>query len=154
MAFKTTFPVCVPVPALPPLAEMELFDPNKPKEEEVKEEKTPKGKSPRSPRGSPRGSPRSQKEAADKSAKDKGHKEVKEPPKPEIKEPEPEETQPEDRGPDVPIELLRGSLAQLHEKFVADFEEKEKLLVGKIKELEIRMQEKPQVMKKPPPKKK
>jgi hypothetical protein len=59
----------------------------------------------------------------------------------------------EDRGPEVPLDILRGSLAGMHEKFVADFEEREKQLIGKIKELEIRLSEKPQ-LKKPPPKKK
>jgi hypothetical protein len=59
----------------------------------------------------------------------------------------------EDRGPEVPIDALRAPLASMHEKFVADFEERERLLLGKIRELEIRIAEKPQ-FKKPPPKKK
>ena len=161
MAFKTTFPVSVPVPTLPPLAQMEMFNPSKTLEEvppvDAKDRMSKKsGKTPRSargsaknsPRGSPKNSPRKEKEAMERSAK-KGGKEP--PPEPENKEGE--QTEPEDRGPDVPIELLRGSIAQLHDKFVSDFEEKERMLVGKIKELEIRLQEKPPP-KKPPPKKK
>lgn len=47
-----------------------------------------------------------------------------------------------DRGPEVPLDLLRSNLVSLHEKFVTDFEEKEKQLVGKIKEIEMRLGEK------------
>ena len=48
-----------------------------------------------------------------------------------------------DRGPEVPIDVLRNTLSQMHEKFVTDFDDKERQLIGKIKELEIRMGEKP-----------
>ena len=50
--------------------------------------------------------------------------------------------EPEDRGPNVPIEMLKDTLSSLHVKFVHDFDEKERLLVGKIKELEIKIADK------------
>ena len=48
-----------------------------------------------------------------------------------------------EKGPEVPIDALRNTLTQMHQKFVHDFDDKEKQLIGKIKELEIRMGEKP-----------
>lgn len=48
---------------------------------------------------------------------------------------EPEE---EDLGPEVPHTILLESLNSLHNKFVSDFEEKERLIFSKIKELEIK----------------
>jgi hypothetical protein len=53
----------------------------------------------------------------------------------------------------VPVEVLRGSLAAMHERFVGEFEEKEQLLLGKIKELEIRLRENP-LLNNPPRRKK
>lgn len=146
ISFKTQFSVKVPVPELPPLVDMELVTPNKPEEEGSalqNDDSSSKLRSPKSPR-SPR-SPRQQ--VTERSAPK---------PKEQAREasPVPEQLDtPEDRGPEVPIDLLRGSLQSMHEKFVFDFEEKERLLMGKIKELEIRLQEKPQ-LKKPPVKKK
>ncbi|OHT09111.1 hypothetical protein TRFO_04721 [Tritrichomonas foetus] len=166
MAFKTTFPVCVPIPILPPLAEMEMVDQGKSEDENnassdqqqsaqqqgqqqtVQQRELPAkmGKSPRSPH-----SPHSQKDASTERSIGKGQKDTsKSAAAADLSE---VSNEPEDRGPDVPVDILRGSLAQLHEKFVTDFEEKERMLVGKIKELEIKLQERPQ-LKKPPPKKK
>ena len=58
------------------------------------------------------------------------------------KEQEQHHHEPEDRGPDVPAEMLKDSLSSMHIKFVHDFDEKERLLVGKIKELEIKLADK------------
>ena len=58
------------------------------------------------------------------------------------KEQEQHHHEPEDRGPDVPVEMLKDSLSSMHIKFVHDFDEKERLLVGKIKELEIKLADK------------
>ena len=169
LAFKTAFPVQVPPITLPPLSEMEIVPKENPETEEGKTEasgeQTPKiqqqpqqaaqkaGKSPKSPR-----SPRKEKEASEKSGKGKdGNKSqgtsAREAALAEAAKEGEQGEQPEEPGPDVPIDMLRDSLQQMHEKFITDFQEKEKLLYGKIKELEIRLQEKPQA-KKPPPKKK
>ena len=165
LAFKTAFPVQVPPITLPPLSEMEIVSKEPPEGEEGKQEasgeQTPKiqqqaqqkeqkpGKSPKSPR-----SPRQQKEDDKKSGKgkDSGNKSQGASAR-DVEAANAEQGEPEGPGPDVPIEMLRDSLQQMHEKFITDFQEKEKLLYGKIKELEIRLQEKPQA-KKPPPKKK
>jgi hypothetical protein len=61
------------------------------------------------------------------------------PPKPEV---------PNDHGPDVPVDVIRGWFAAMHERFVGEFEEKERLLLWKIKELQFRLREKPRRMKK------
>ncbi|KAK8858110.1 hypothetical protein M9Y10_013210 [Tritrichomonas musculus] len=169
LSFRTAFPVQVSPISLPPLLEMEMVPKEKPEGEEAKTEasgeQTPTiptqqaqqkpGKSPKSPR-----SPRDKKEASEKTSgkgkdgnKSQGTSAREAALAEAAKEANAEGEQPEEPGPDVPIEMLRDSLQQMHEKFIADFEEKEKLLYGKIKELEIRIQEKPQV-KKPPPKKK
>ena len=58
------------------------------------------------------------------------------------KEAEQHTPDPHDRGPDVPMDALRETLSTMHMKFVHDFDEKERLLVGKIKELEIKMADK------------
>jgi hypothetical protein len=46
-------------------------------------------------------------------------------------------------GPEIPWEVVRGPLQGLHEKFVCEFEERERHLLGKVKELEIRLAERP-----------
>jgi hypothetical protein len=125
MEFRTQFPVHVPTPELPALSEMEMFGTSRPEEEREETGKT--GKSPRSPR-----TPRSQA-----------------PPPP----PPPSDDGVDDRGPEVPVEALRTSLASMHEKFATDFDEREWQLLEKIRELEIRLLEQQQ-LKKPPPKKK
>jgi hypothetical protein len=142
MEFRVQFPVHVPLPDLAPLVDMDLLTTARQDEDAGQgRDEASKGKSPHSPR-SPRssGPPPVAERAVTKPV-----------PPPVAPALEPEVT--DDRGPDVPVEMLRGSLAQMHEKFVSDFEERERQLVGKIKELEIRLMEKPQ-LKKPPPKKK
>ena len=57
--------------------------------------------------------------------------------------------EPEDKSPEVPVDILKTTLNSMHEKFVIDFEEKEKLLMGKIKEIEIRLLEKQNQKKTP-----
>jgi hypothetical protein len=146
LEFKAIFPVRVKVPELPPLADMEMATSPPPEEDfPAKDELLARAKSPYSPReriAHPQPVPT----------------EVRQLPKPakdallQPLQPEQPEAQ-EDRGPEVPIDALRGPLTAMHEKFVADFEERERQLLGKIKEFEIRLAEKPQ-FKKPPPKKK
>jgi hypothetical protein len=145
MVFKAEFPIHVTLPTLPALVDMELVPPPSPDDDasiSTREDAGSKAKSPNSPR-SPRGQQpplQQQQQAAERAI-----------PKP-AQAAEPADAN-EDRGPEVPVDILRGSLASMHEKFVADFEERERQLMGKIKELEIRLLEKPQ-LKKPPPKKK
>lgn len=161
LSFKGIFPVQVPTPTLPPLSEMEIEQPTVESiniESAVEQSaKAPAQKSGKSPR-----SPRQAKNEAQERSLSKAGKENTMSQKDSAKTPtsatsEPKETtegeQPEDKGPEVPLEMLRGSLAQMHQKFIQDFDEKERQLFGKIKELEIRLQERPQV-KKPAPKKK
>lgn len=137
LLFKSYHPVHLASPELPPLSTMEVFRPPKPEDEAAKVEAPPpgKGRSPRSPKQQmERTLPKQKKE---------------EPPPPPPPEPEPEPEEPEDRGPEVPLDLLRGTLQEMHQKFVQDFEEKEKQIIGKIKEREIRLQQAPPP---PPPK--
>jgi hypothetical protein len=141
MEFHAQFPVHVPMPGLPPLAEMELFGSARP-EEEVPDEPAGRSKSSRSPRA---GKPAPPQPPAERSPQ----KAAKEAPPATAPEPEPSD----ERGPDIPTEALRGSLAEMHEKFVAEFVERERQLLGKIKELEIRLLEKPP-LKKPPARRK
>lgn len=55
---------------------------------------------------------------------------------------QPAQSEPENRGPEVPIDMLREMLIKMHEKFVSDFADKEHLLIGKIKEIEIKANDK------------
>jgi hypothetical protein len=147
LEFKAVFPVRVKVPELPPLADMEMATSPPPEEDfSAKDELLARAKSLYSPR--------------ERMAHPQpGPAEVRPAPKPTKEAPPQQQQQPEqpealeDRGPEVPIDALRGPLAAMHEKFVAEFEERERQLLGKIKEFEIRLAEKPQ-FKKPPPKKK
>lgn len=133
--FRAQDPVHVPAPELPALASMEMVRPEKPEEEQPK---------PAEPQGKSK-SPRSPKQQTMERTLTKKHEAPPPPPEPE---PEVDEG-PEDRGPEVPLDLLRGTLQEMHQKFVQDFEEKEKQIIGKIKEREIRIQQAPP----PPPKK-
>jgi hypothetical protein len=142
MAFRGQFPVRVTAPEMPPLIEMDMVTADHPDEEGAVLDSAKK--SPRSPK-----SPRAAQQAIAAERAPPKPKEAAPVPPPPAPEPE----GPEDRGPEVPVEMLRGTLATMHDKFVADFEEKERQLMGKIKELEIRMLEKPQ-LKKPMAKKK
>lgn len=139
-----TFPLRVPLPVLPPLADMDMGGDREDESGAIsagdgstrKDGKSPV-RSPRGPAGSPQQAPI-----------------VERTQKPPVAAPAPVEPDvPEDKGPEVPLDVLRDSLAAMHERFVSDFEDKERQLIGKMKELEIRLQEKPQ-LKKPPPKKK
>jgi hypothetical protein len=142
LEFKGIFPVRVPMPDLPLLADMDSIGAAPPDDEPApppRDDAAAKaGKAPRPPRAP-------QQAAAERA-----------PPKPAKEQPPappPEPEVPEERGPDVPVEALRESLAAMHERFVREFEEKERLLLGKIKELEIHLLEKPQ-LRKPPARKK
>jgi hypothetical protein len=143
MTFKAEFPIHVRLPALPGLAEMEMLESAPPEEEgQYQTDSGSKPKSPQSPRA-PQPQQQQQQQV-----------QAREPPVQTRPAPAPELVEgSEDRGPEVPLDALRGTLASMHEKFVTDFEDREKQLIGKIKELEIRLLEKPQ-LKKPPPKKK
>jgi hypothetical protein len=142
MFFKGSFPLHMKLPAIPALAEMEMMVSAASEEDgQIPVEPGAKPKSPQSPRSPIQQQQQQQVQARELPAQAR--------PAPA---PEPAEVS-EDRGPEVPLDMLRGTLGSLHEKFVTDFEEREKQLVGKIKELEIRLLEKPQ-LKKPPPKKK
>jgi hypothetical protein len=55
-----------------------------------------------------------------------------------------------EKGPVIPVDLLKGALSEFHEKFISDFEAREKLMVGKIRELGIRLLDKPPLRKQPP----
>lgn len=133
LGFRTNFPIHIDVPIIPPLIEMEIENQNPPesakeKEQQEKEiEKPTSGRQEKSARGE------------DKSRgleKDKSVSQV--PPVPALDE----SKIPEEPSPDVPLDVLRDSIEGLHEKFVHDFEDKERQIIGKIKELEIRMAEK------------
>jgi hypothetical protein len=130
MEFRTQFPVHIPGPELPPLAEMEMMEGLGGEEEAVSDEV--------GERGSPV-------PLATEPVQAKVVREVS--PRPA------EEREPEDRGPEVPTVVLRGSLAAMHEQFVAEFEGRERLLLGRLKELEIRLLERPQLKKLPPKRK-
>ena len=139
-------PVHIPDFRLPPLSQMEIFRPD-----EEKPEPPVKGRSPRSPRqAAAERTPAKAKPEPVQKPKPEPPQKTKPEPQPEP-EPEPEQPEePEDRGPEVPLDLLRGTLQNMHETFVKSFEDREKQIVGKIKEMEIRMHEKPPPRKTPP----
>lgn len=139
LSFKTLGPVQIKVPELPPLTDMEIelqeqlnslqgsssrMEESKPASVRAPEEKqaTVQARSVHEP------SPRQ--EAQQQNQKD----EV-------VSVRSTQET--DDKGPEVPMDILKSSLSTMHQKFVSDFDEKERQLIGKIKELEIRMGEKP-----------
>jgi len=127
LAFRSTFPIKVSVPSLPALAEMEMEAP--PAVEEPKDQFDPK----------PQASSRF--EGGEKNIT--VSRQISEPDKlSNVEKPVHSSNEPEDRGPEVPIDILRNNLNSMHEKFVTDFEEKEKQLMGKIKEIEIKLMEK------------
>jgi hypothetical protein len=142
LEFKAIFPVRVTVPELIPLGEMEMM--TSAEEETTKEDQAVRAKSPLSPRAQHAQAPPPEQRAPPKPAREQPPASLPPADGPEVAE---------DRGPEIPIDALRGPLASMHDKFVADFDERERLLLGKIRELEIRIAEKPQ-FKKPPPKKK
>jgi hypothetical protein len=162
LVFKTQFPVKVPLPDIPPLADMEMLSSGQNEEEGVptqasshpRDEASEKAAAAAAaakakPPGSPRAQGQQSGQAADR-ASVKGTRDV----GLSLQMSAEGSDLPEDRGPEIPIELLKTTLTTMHEKFVSDFEDRERQLLGKIKELEIRLLEKPQLMKKPPPKKK
>lgn len=59
----------------------------------------------------------------------------------EQKEAEYSASEQEDRGPDVPLDVIKSNLDSMHDVFVTNFEETEHKLISKIKELEIKMNE-------------
>ena len=69
----------------------------------------------------------------------------------EQKEREESNLEPEDRGPEVPMNIIKDSLDAMHNVFVTNFDDTEHKLVAKIKELEIKIKDKP-ITTKPPPK--
>ena len=134
LTMRAMAPVHIPEFKLPALSQMELFRPGEPKPQP---EQPVKGRSPRSPRPAEKTSPKGTEKPPPKTKPEPKPK-----PEPEP-EPEPEPQEPEDRGPEVPLDLLRGTLKTMHDTFVKGFEDREKQIVGKIKEMEIRMREKP-----------
>jgi hypothetical protein len=144
LVFKTQFPVKIPIPDLPALADMEMLS-GSPTEEDTSatqsaqspqaKEDAAKAKAAVSPRIQGQQSAQAMERGLSKGARDAR------PSSPEAPE------VPEDRGPEVPLDMLRSALTSMHDKFVTDFEDRERQLLGKIKELEIRLMEKPQLMK-------
>lgn len=143
MSFQSITPVSIPSQTLPALAEMEMEvdHSNLPEEkleipvEEVKPPNSSRKESGRTgslharnvaptPGQSPLSSQRDSEQKSNQAEPAAGTA--------------PSQLEAEDRGPEVPIDILRETLFKMHEKFVQEFDEKEHLLIGKIKEIEIK----------------
>jgi hypothetical protein len=151
LVFKTQFPVKIATPTMPQLAEMEMLGTAVTEEEGSGVHSTSKDELAEKPAAGKLKSPASPVQTAPASdhVSAKGVREV-----PSGVAVGDAEDAVEDRGPEVPLDMLKAALNSMHEKFVADFEERERILLGKIKEIEIRLLEKPQLNKKAPLKKK
>lgn len=142
LGFRATFPIQLPVPKLPPLADMEIeqkIGETENETEPITPEDTSRTNDSQKQSGMPT-APQTGPPTAPHTAQSTHARSLPQSQPPEEDKPSEEEKQ-ENRGPDVPIDILRETLAGLHEKFVSDFDDKERQIVGKIKELEIKMNE-------------
>ncbi|KAH0785767.1 putative flagellar C1a complex subunit [Histomonas meleagridis] len=121
LVFKTQFPIRVTYPQLPPLSSMTLIR----NENEISREETNSQQSQRTLNTETINEPPKtpQKEVTKENEKEK-------------------EKQKEEKSQEIPLQMLMGSFKAMHEKFISDFEEREKQLAGKIKELEMKLNEK------------
>ena len=154
LSFKTLSGVQIQVPQLPPLSEMEMEvkEQLQPPEFMIQQPSSNEGSKPQSAsRENERPGSGLQKNTASRSRDN-----LQSPKDQSGTSSRPltgQSQDPADRGPEVPIDSLKNTLLQMHEKFVTDFDDKERQLIGKIKELEIRMGERPPLSAKKTPSK-
>lgn len=143
--FRSQLPVSIEAPSIPLLAdmEMEVDQKNIPSVESkaevvVQDEIVPKEITKMREQSTPLSSGRHQISKSSSISRGATLSDRKQSPTPLTPQQEPTQ-EPEERNPEVPIEALKESMTAMHEKFITDFDDRERFLIGKIKELEIKL---------------
>lgn len=141
LSFRTLSPTMIELPPMPALSEMEMDQStlSSSAPESAKETASDEQKQPTSQRDSGRSSKSRDRSTTSPRGQESQEQQQQKPPEQQISQIEQEEVK--DRGPQVPTDILKETLSKMHEKFVAEFDEKERVLIGKIKEIEIHMGE-------------
>lgn len=137
--FRTLGPAMIDVPQMPALSEMEMDQSSMASSAPESAKADDEQKSLTSQRDSGRSS--KSRDRATASPRNESQEQAKTPQAEQQQPPQIEQEEIKDRGPQVPADMLKDTLAKMHEKFVAEFDEKERVLIGKIKEIEIHMGE-------------
>lgn len=146
LSFKTLSSVQIKVPELPPLSEMEIE-----LQEQLSSHQGSSSRAEESKSLSGRGQEEAQASAQARALHEPSPRQIaRQSSKDVIVSSRSGLQENEDKGPEVPLDILKNSLSTMHQKFVSDFDEKERQLIGKIKELEIRMGERPPLSGKKP----